>query len=143
MHELTAHKARPVRFRAWLWDGTEYRFQFQSFQVESKRTSYTLRLADYNKSASSSASAQCEGPILSNSGQKFSTIDRNNNNHGRHCAQEFGGAGWWYEKCTNVSPNVEYCPSESCGSNFKNIKVHCLKTAAYSMKRFQIDLFIE
>ena len=143
MHELTVGKACPVRFRAWLWNDTEYQIQFQSFRVENRSTNYTLRLGGYNSSASSSVPASCEGQLLLNNDRKFSTIDRDNNSDERHCAREFTGAGWWYYSCTFVSPNVEYCSSESCGSNHTNIKVYCLMRSNYSMKRFQIDLFID
>ena len=143
MHELTRVKARGVRFRAWLWNGTEYQIHFQSFRVENSSTSYTLRLGGFNSYASGTVPDKCESQFLSNSDRKFSTIDRDNNDQARNCAKQFTGAGWWYNKCTFVSPNVKYCPSDKCGSNSKNIKVDCLMGAAYSMKRFQIDLFMK
>ena len=143
MHELTADKSRPIRFRAWFWNNTEYRFQFQSFQVENKSSSYTLRLGGYNSSASSAVPASCKSRFLYNTDQKFSTIDRDYNNHTRHCARQFTGGGWWYRYCTHLSPNAKYCPSESCGSNTENIKVRCLMGNSYSMKRFQMDLLID
>ena len=143
MHELTVDKARPVRFRAWLWNGTEYRIQFQSFRVEDRSTSYTLRLGGYNSSANSAVPAECEDHFLFNNDQKFSTIDRDNDRDARHCARLFTGGGWWYRYCTRVSPNVKYCLSESCGLNYKNIKVKCLMGSSYSMRRFQIDLLID
>ena len=145
MHILTSAKARPVRFRAWLWNGIEYTFQFDAFQVLDSSTNYKLRLDNFNVSASSAVTNQqmCIDQFTVNSNQKFSTKDRDNDvDDSRHCAQFFGGAGYWYERCTSVSPNVEYCPSSSCGSNVENIKIECLKEISYSMKKFQIDVFV-
>ena len=141
MHQLTGHKAREVRFRAWLWNGTEYQIHFDSFRVENRSTNYTLRLGGYNSSASIGVPASCKTDFLKNNNQPFTTKDRDNDrNSVKNCAQKFGGAGWWYRYCTKVSPNVEYCPSESCGSNAENINVACLMSDAYSMKRFQVDV---
>ena len=79
-----------------------------------------------------------------NTNKQFTTIDRDNDKDGTlNCAQKFSGGGYWYQKCTPVSPNAEYCPSSSCGSNEQNLKVGCLMGTAYSMKKFQIDVFIE
>ena len=141
MHKLTAHKARPVRFRAWLWNNTEYQIHFQSFRVENSSTSYTLRLEGFNRNASSTVPDKCGSQFLNFNDLKFSTVDRENDiSSSRNCAVVFGGAGWWYNSCTGVSPNVKYCSSESCGTKQENIIVACLMGHAYSMKRFQIDL---
>ena len=143
MHELTGHQARRVRFRAWLWNGTEYRIHFDSFRVENRSTNYTLRLGGYNSSCSRRVPDSCKNQFLWNNNKQFTTKDKDNDAmNNRNCALIFGGAGWWYSSCTGVSPNVKYCTSESCGPNYQNIKVKCLMGETYSMKRFQIDLFI-
>ena len=144
IHELTRAKARRVRFRAWLWNGTEYRIHFNSFRVESRSTKYTLRLGGYNIRANRGVPGLCKYQFLWNSNQQFTTRDEDNDARASgNCALSFGGAGWWYNFCTAVSPNVKYCPSESCGPNVNNIKVRCLMGDSYSMKRFQIELFID
>ena len=143
MHELTGARARGVRFRAWLWNGTEYEIHFDSFRVENRSTKYTLRLGGYNSSASIGVPASCKNNFLYNNNQQFTTKDRDNDKYVKNCAELFGGAGWWYSACTYVSPNVKYCASKSCGSNTENIKVQCLKGLSYSMKKFQIDLHLD
>ena len=146
MHDLTSAKARPIRFRAWLWNETEYTFQFDSFQVLNKSTNYTLKLDNFNSSASSAVANQdeCKSNFLMNANQEFSTFERDNDLYiNKHCAQMFGGAGYWYDDCTRVSPNVEYCASSNCGTKFKNIKLKCLMGDLYSVKKFQIDVFIQ
>ena len=119
MHNLTSTKARPVRFKAWLWDGTDYTIQFDTFQVLDKSKNYKLKLDNFNASASSDGIDQqiCKKSFMLNDNHEFSTFDRDNDSSDdRHCAQLFGGAGNWYHECTSVSPNVEYCASSSCGS---------------------------
>ena len=76
MHSLTSVKARPVRFRAGLWNGTEYTFQFDTFQVLDKSTNYKLRLDHFNKSASSTGIDQetCKNNFMRNANKEFSTI---------------------------------------------------------------------
>ena len=144
MHQLTRDEARGVRFRAWLWNGTEYQIHFDFFRVENRSTNYTLRLGGYNSSASIGVPASCEGNFLTNNNRQFTTKDRDNDGHAsNNCAKIIAGAGWWYKKCTNVSPNAKYCPSESCGKNHGNMKVACLMGAAYSMKKFQIDVLVD
>ena len=145
MHNLTSVTPRPVRFRAWLWNGTEYTLLLNTFQVLNKSTNYKLRLENFNGNASSAGIDQeaCIDNFNRNTNQEFSTYDRDNDANGAdHCSQDFGGAGYWYKSCTSISPNVEYCPTSSCGSNVKNIKVKCLKGDSYSMKRFQIDVLV-
>ena len=143
MHELTRAKARRVRFRAWLWNGTEYQIHFDLFRVENRSTNYTLKLGGYNSNASIGVPSSCEENFLYNNGKQFRTKDRDKDAKvSGNCIQKFGGAGWWYATCTKVAPNVKFCPSKNCGRNRENIKVRCLMGDTYSMKRFQIDIFI-
>ena len=80
MHNLTSVTPRPVRFRAWLWNGTEYTFQFDTFQVLDKSTDYTLKLDNFNGTGSSAGSFQrsCKLNLMYNANTKFTTIDRDN-----------------------------------------------------------------
>ena len=145
MHNLTSVKARPVRFRAWTWEGAEYTIQFDTFQVLDSSTNYKLRLESLNASATSPGIDQqkCRDNFTTNANQEFTTIDRDNDSRNfGNCAERFGGAGYWYKRCTLVSPNVEYCPSSSCGNSEQNMKLRCLTGNSYSMKMFQIDVFV-
>ena len=146
MHNLTSVKARPVRFKAGLWNGTEYTLQLDTFQVLDSSTNFTLKLDNFNASVSSAGIDQqlCKNNFKFNKNQKFSTKERDNDLIStQNCAEKLGGGGFWYNKCTHVSPNSEYCPSSSCGSYKKLIKLKCLMGDSYSMKKFQIDVLVE
>ena len=44
-----------------------------------------------------------------NNGMKFSTKDKDNDNHGSdHCAREVWGSGWWFNTCSHGNLNGIY-----------------------------------
>ena len=137
-----ARKNVPVRFIATMWNGTVHYIQYDNFQVANSSLKYKLKIQNYNVSQSTMSKIECNRKFLYHNGMPFSTFDQDNDFAGdRNCAKQFSG-GWWHRSCNYVSANGPYCNSSSCGSNVENMRVTCIVGNSYSMKKFEIQIYV-
>ncbi|GFY67660.1 techylectin-5A [Trichonephila inaurata madagascariensis] len=80
-------------------NNTRYAF-YDQFWIDNENHHYKLHAYDYSGDAGDSLSRTHDG-------QKFSTVDRDNDNSTHHCAQRHKGA-WWYADCHSSNLNGMY-----------------------------------
>ena len=96
--------------------------QYNNFSVSDESTQYTLSISSYSGTASDS--------LNYHNGQKFSTIDSDNDSYHGHCAQAYKGA-WWHRSCHNSNLNGVYSGEgnnssvhwRNFSSQLKNVKM--------------------
>ncbi|XP_066266832.1 ficolin-2-like [Branchiostoma lanceolatum] len=76
--------------------------QFDEFYLDSAATGYTLRLNLLR-------GGNIQNAMYYNTGQPFTTYDRDNGGYGANCAKRYGG-GWWYygHACVYANLNGNY-----------------------------------
>ena len=102
MHELTA--AQPMRLQI---DIVPFHFSalsinYQQFIVGDASSDYQLTISGYSTTASDATES-----FNYHSGQRFTTSDRDNDEHPRSCANDYSG-GWWFKSCWHLNLNGIY-----------------------------------
>ncbi|GIX91739.1 techylectin-5A [Caerostris darwini] len=80
-------------------NNSRYAF-YDQFWIDSETHHYKLHAYDYSGDAG-------DALTKTHDGQKFSTVDRDNDNSTYHCAQKHKGA-WWYADCHTSNLNGMY-----------------------------------
>ncbi|CAH1251216.1 DMBT1 [Branchiostoma lanceolatum] len=109
IHLLTNQKNYRLRVDLLDWDGGSRFAEYSTFRVSSESDQYRLQIAGYSGTA--------EDSLGLHNGQKFSSVDRDNDVHHRssvHCSQVHGQAGWWFRSC-GASINGRYLGN--CGNS--------------------------
>ncbi|CAC5418166.1 unnamed protein product [Mytilus coruscus] len=85
-----------MKSREGIWKTALYKV----FRVGDATNGYTLEVEDYNKTEDDAGDSISSGlPEYINNGMKFSTYDRDNDNHNTsNCAEKYKGA-WWFNAC--------------------------------------------
>ena len=98
---LTGPRDRQYELRVDLadFDGGRRHAIYRKFRVASEADGYRLFVANYTGDAGDS--------LRIHSGQKFSTPDRDQDIHKKHCAQHYK-SGWWFRKCYHSNLNGPY-----------------------------------
>ncbi|CAH1239335.1 ANGPT2 [Branchiostoma lanceolatum] len=106
IHLLTSLKNFTLRIDLEDWEGNQKFAEYSTFRVSGESDQYRLDIGGYSGSA---GDCMTHG-LNSNNGQKFSTVDRDNDNvRGVHCSQEYGGqGGWWFGSCGYSVLNGRY-----------------------------------
>ena len=102
MHYLTTTCPMRVQIDVKLFNNASVSIPYEEFRVEDAASEYLLIVASYN-----SGFDPLYNSFTTNSGSKFSTYDRNNNDADYNCAQRYR-AGWWFDSCTLVNLNGVY-----------------------------------
>ncbi|XP_046556010.1 fibrinogen-like protein 1 [Haliotis rubra] len=86
--------------------GSSYHQYFmQDFGVDDESSNYNLTFGSHFTSDKYHESlGDCLGPLY---GSSFSTLDRDNDNSARNCAQDFQ-SGWWFKDCSTCNPTGVY-----------------------------------
>ncbi|XP_035670192.1 techylectin-5A-like [Branchiostoma floridae] len=74
-------------------------------RVSSEADGYRLHISGYSGTAGDS--------MAYNNGQRFSTVDRDNDVSSGHCSQQYGQVGWWFRHCGYSYLNGRYL--DNCG----------------------------
>ncbi|XP_078576547.1 angiopoietin-related protein 1-like [Branchiostoma floridae x Branchiostoma japonicum] len=112
IHLLTKRKNYKLRVVLEDWSGATRFAEYSTFRVSGESDGYRLHLSGYSGNAGDSMVAGS----YSNNGQRFSTVDRDNDaSSSTHCSQHFGQGGWWFRYCGNSYLNGRYLGN--CGSS--------------------------
>ncbi|XP_071174839.1 microfibril-associated glycoprotein 4-like [Mytilus edulis] len=99
IHELTADSNHALMILMTDFSGVTKFAEYLSFHVSSEANGYQLMVSKYDGTAGDSLTRQ--------NGHKFTTFDRDNDDHGSNCAVLFKGA-WWYDSCHLSNLNGVY-----------------------------------
>ncbi|KAI8510682.1 Fibrinogen- domains (FReDs) [Branchiostoma belcheri] len=95
INRLTAQKDYRLRIDMMDINGQERYAEYNTFRVAGESDGYRLTISGYSGTAGDSMTH-----IYSNNGQRFSTVDRDNDDdRERHCSQRHAQGGWWYKRC--------------------------------------------
>ncbi|XP_019634598.1 PREDICTED: fibrinogen-like protein 1 [Branchiostoma belcheri] len=109
IHLLTNQKAYTLRVDLQDWDGETRYATYDIFRVSGESDQYRLRISGYSGTAGDSMAG---GHTLN--GERFSTVDRDNDASSyRHCSQLYGQGGWWFGACGYSYLNGRYL--RNCG----------------------------
>ncbi|KAI8489093.1 Fibrinogen- domains (FReDs) [Branchiostoma belcheri] len=123
IHRLTSHKTYRMRVDMMYWDMRTYYAEYETFRVSGESDQYRLQISGYSGNA---------GDALDyHNGQRFSTLDRDNDPHtGLHCSQYLGQCGWWFNGCNQAylnGPYVRTCIDYGCvtwrGDSLKSVSM--------------------
>ena len=130
IHRLTA-KASMLQVELGDFDGNTAYAKYSTFRVGNSSSKYTLTVDDYTGTAGDS--------LAYHNGRKFSTKDRDNDNHeSGNCAQANRG-GWWYDGCKLSNLNGRYYHSGPQSHHDGIVWFHWRGTR-YSMKATEMKL---
>ncbi|XP_035664240.1 uncharacterized protein LOC118407816 [Branchiostoma floridae] len=107
IHLLTSQTDYTLRVDLMDWEGNSSYAVYSFFSVSGESDQYRLHISGYSGTA---------GDSLSNNGQRFSTVDRDNDAwSGYHCSQQLGQGGWWHSACSFSYLNGRYLGN--CGDS--------------------------
>ena len=97
---------------------------YENFIVAGAADQYRLQVSGYNGTAGDAMSY--------NLGARFTTKDRDNNNHGNNCALLYKGP-WWHKHCSWTNLNAKYYFTQNVG-DYGGVTWYQWKSNWYSMK---------
>ncbi|XP_045107097.1 techylectin-5A-like [Portunus trituberculatus] len=106
--------AQPYNLRIDLVDaeGRKAYVKYDQFFIEGEDDGYKLHVNGYSGTAGNAFGEEQESKRENSYGMKFSTVDRDNDNSERNCADDLEG-GWWYNACTQAKLNSPFVMSEN------------------------------
>ncbi|KAL4224744.1 Fibrinogen-like protein 1 [Mactra antiquata] len=137
LHWLSTLKNYTLRIDLWDWEGNRVYAMYDTFQIESEKNKYKLRLGKYSGTAGDAMT-----PYHDN--MEFSTLDEDNDEWSMHCAKK-DQSGWWFRACGFASLNGLYIENGVVAMTpdglIKGIIWFQWKNDyAYSMKRTEMKL---
>ncbi|XP_053332826.1 microfibril-associated glycoprotein 4-like isoform X2 [Clarias gariepinus] len=101
LYQLTHKRKYELKVDLQDFDGATVYARYSSFSVESEAEGYKLHVSGFINGGAGDSMA-------TNNGQKFSTLDKDQDSHTQlNCAKSFLGA-FWYSDCHNNNPNGIY-----------------------------------
>ncbi|CAL8267924.1 unnamed protein product [Boreogadus saida] len=114
LHYLTDQGKYSVKFVLGDFEGKQSYAEYNNFRVGPEKSDYRLSFGAYSGTAGDALSGNYRTGVslwASHQGAKFTTYDRDNDNHAwGNCAQEDKG-GWWFNRCHSAHLNGLYYPS--------------------------------
>lgn len=95
LHDMTARQPQMLRVDLGDWDGEKRWAEYHAFMVEDEDSEFRLHVSQFSGNAGDS--------LVIHDNMRFSTSDRDNDNHETNCAVTYHG-GFWYQKCHTASP---------------------------------------
>ncbi|RUS69439.1 hypothetical protein EGW08_022797 [Elysia chlorotica] len=105
LHTLTSQNDYEVRIDVSV-NGQEFYATSSYFKVEDEADKYRLRLG--------TCSGEVGKSLCFHNDLAFSTLDRDNDSWGDHCAVEFH-AGWWFRSCHRINLNGRWAQPTTAG----------------------------
>ncbi|XP_035663824.1 deleted in malignant brain tumors 1 protein-like isoform X2 [Branchiostoma floridae] len=112
IHLLTNQKNYRLRIELLDWQGESWWAEYSTFRVSGESDGYRLHISGYSGTAGDS--------MAYHNRQKFSTVDRDNDDWSSgHCSLLRGPAGWWFGSCSQSLLNGRYLGNcgDSCPSS--------------------------
>ncbi|XP_038071422.1 fibrinogen alpha chain-like [Patiria miniata] len=100
---LTNQDAYQIRIVAVSWQDVLGYARYSEFRISDEADNYRLTISGYHGNAGDSLTG-------THNGMPWSTLDRDNDNDARHCAEAMQGA-WWYNNCQTSNLNGPYVTS--------------------------------
>ncbi|XP_049294762.1 fibroleukin-like [Anopheles funestus] len=97
MHRITGSDYFQLLVHLKDYDGTVKTALYDEFEVGNEATGYRLHLGEF-------VEGNAKDSLRISVGMKFSTPDRDNDEHTGSCA-EFYASGWWFRNCMNANLN--------------------------------------
>lgn len=124
LHEITYSGQYELAIVMEGFDGDKAVARYSDFAIGSEEEFYNLnKLGTYSGTANDSLSYHSNG--------RFSTFDRDNDEHETHCASVYIGA-WWYKACHHSNLNSRYDPN---GAANKIVVWRQWKGDSYALKK--------
>ncbi|XP_066274184.1 angiopoietin-2-like [Branchiostoma lanceolatum] len=137
IHLLTQQKSYTLRIDMSDWEGESRFAVYSTFRVAGESDGYRLTIDGYSGDAGDTMTGS-----PSNNGQKFSTVDRDNDaSSSDHCSQDWGGeGGWWFSVCGGSNLNGRYLGN--CGNcqGAQGVVWYHWKGNWYSMKSVSMKI---
>ena len=105
LHCLTNQGQWQLRIDFTFTNGTKSYLSYKSFSVGPANSQYQLSISEFTGVTTDPFT---EHPL---NGMKFTTKDRDNDNHGGNCAVTGDGGnagGWWHNSCSLIHVNHQY-----------------------------------
>ncbi|XP_069169358.1 techylectin-5B [Procambarus clarkii] len=99
IHAITNQTINEARFDLGDFDGNKRLAKYDRIHVGDSKSLYKLELGAFSGDAGDA--------MEHHNGRKFSTMDKDNDDHSSNCAAVYKGA-WWYGSCHNTNLNGEY-----------------------------------
>ncbi|XP_060602515.1 microfibril-associated glycoprotein 4-like [Ruditapes philippinarum] len=128
IHEITCQDKYQLRVDLTSFQGESAYAEYSHFSIGDSESSYQLHVDGYSGTAGDALKLQ--------NGMKFSTKDRDNDQHGSNykCAVVYHGA-WWYKHCHHSNLNGLYGSSDyGKGTNWYQWKGHYTSMKTMEMK---------
>eukprot|EP00057_Strongylocentrotus_purpuratus_P017986 XP_011672460.1 PREDICTED: fibrinogen C domain-containing protein 1-like [Strongylocentrotus purpuratus] len=130
IHRLSRNKTYELRIDLEDFDGQTRYATYSNFSIADEVAKYILSLGSYSGDAGDSMSFHA--------GYPFSTLDRNNEGAGGHCAGYYKG-GWWYNRCLRANLNGQYLNGLT-GTYSKGVVWVEWRGSKYSLKKTEMKL---
>ena len=134
IHLLTKDRPAVMRVELEAWDGEQRYTQYSFFRVDGEDLAYRLQVDGYTGTAG-------DGLHIHN-GMRFSTLDRDNDEHPGDCARHHGG-GWWYWRCFHSLLTSEYVLDGVDVKDDHGLQWVPWKGKNYSYKRAEMKLRLD
>ena len=93
-------------------EGRKAYAKYDLFYIEGENDGYKLHVKGYSGTGGDAFGDEQEMNCKNSNGMKFSTVDKDNDNSRRNCADDLEG-GWWYNACTQAKLNSPFIMSEN------------------------------
>ena len=130
IHRLTASASQELKVDLEDFESNTAYALYSSFTVSGAADQYRLQVSGYSGTAGDA--------MFYNSGQRFSTYDRDNDPVSRNCAVAHKGP-WWHNDCSYANLNAQYYFTRYIG-DWGGVTWYQWKNAIYSMKKTKMKI---
>ncbi|XP_029933367.1 microfibril-associated glycoprotein 4-like [Myripristis murdjan] len=114
------------------FDGKKVSARYNSFSIEPEAYGYKLQVSGFTDGGAGDA-------LTYHSGQKFSTLDKDQDVSDEHCSKRYLG-GFWYRRCAYANPNGVYRFGLDKTILYIGVEWKTWKGYHYSLKSFSMKM---